>query len=391
MAEVVAAVIRQRGGSNRVVDGDLEDFLFGDDADTSDIGNRSRRSSLSFEPLRMHDGDAGGGGAHGGGHGGGHGDRRRMSVEEKNAVWRESVRARVSFKRGGGGSRGEPEQQEPLVERSGEMPVGRSGELVMNRSRPLTPPLGTGTERSGVRGHHGAADHGRSSGAGGGSSRPARQPMAVHWEDWASDEEEDEEQLDAVVLEDIYFKVKAADKRLDDYKNLVSFLCFIALYMVVLYMQADSTDGYEVSTAHNILLPSGASGSELNSMSGPDEMYQWVNDSIIQVVWEGPHCGNSVCDNPLEYAAFGRFGCEADCGVFENVTHVVVHIHSAFASQTDMQGSSWNLCMAQPTNLCWFEEPQGFSELHSETALDLFIPDGDWQIKLDAPGGGVRG
>ncbi|CAI6002019.1 unnamed protein product [Closterium sp. NIES-65] len=38
-----------------------------------------------------------------------------------------------------------------------------------------------------------------------------------------------------------------------------------------------------------------------------------------------------------------------------------------------------------------FEEPQVFSELQSEIALDLFIPDGNWQIKLDAPGGGVRG
>ncbi|CAI5954641.1 unnamed protein product [Closterium sp. NIES-64] len=112
---------------------------------------------------------------------------------------------------------------------------------------------------------------------------------------------------------------------------------------------------------------------------------------VRKVVWEGPHCGNSVCDNPLEYAAFGRFGCEADCGVFENVTHVVVHIHSSFSSQSDKQGSSWNLCMVQPTNLCWFEEPQVFSELQSEIALDLFIPDGNWQIKLDAPGGGVRG
>lgn len=31
-------------------------------------------------------------------------------------------------------------------------------------------------------------------------------------------------------------------------------------------------------------------------------------------MWKDPVCGDGLCEAPFEFAAYGRFGCRADCG-----------------------------------------------------------------------------
>ena len=66
-----------------------------------------------------------------------------------------------------------------------------------------------------------------------------------------------------------------------------------------------------------------------------------------------PPCGDGSCDYPLEFPAFGRFGCEADCGKFPNTTDIVISFSTSFHSKEQAMESSWNLCITDPLALCW--------------------------------------
>lgn len=75
--------------------------------------------------------------------------------------------------------------------------------------------------------------------------------------------------------------------------------------------------------------------------------------SFFQVVAPDYSCGDGVCLQPWEYPGFGRFGCAFDCGSFPNVSSLTVSFSTSFATRTDMDAASWNLCMMHPTTLCW--------------------------------------
>ncbi|CAI5459978.1 unnamed protein product [Closterium sp. Yama58-4] len=111
----------------------------------------------------------------------------------------------------------------------------------------------------------------------------------------------------------------------------------------------------------------------------------------MQSLWADPTCGDGSCDRPFQFPAFGRFGCEADCGMFPNRTSVVVRFSSHLDTQQAIDESSWNLCMVNPVSLCWYEAFQPFPRGEAETSVALDIPDGDWVVLLNAPAGGIRG
>ncbi|CAI5517575.1 unnamed protein product [Closterium sp. Naga37s-1] len=77
----------------------------------------------------------------------------------------------------------------------------------------------------------------------------------------------------------------------------------------------------------------------------------------LQKLWRDPTCGSGTCDRPFQYPAFGRFGCEADCGIFPNLTSVVIRLSSQLDTQQAADESSWNLCMVNPVSLCWYARP----------------------------------
>ncbi|CAI7758511.1 unnamed protein product [Closterium sp. NIES-54] len=179
------------------------------------------------------------------------------------------------------------------------------------------------------------------------------------WERRGADGEEEDEDaseqflLDKEVVQAMYDSVTHMQWLTENFKNLLAFSLYTCLYLTVLYLQADSSRNYEVATSHNILLPPGVSGAVTNTLSGPEDFYTWLNDTILQVVWKDPPCGNRVCERPLEFPAFGRFGCEADCGVLPALRPLTLRLSSAFASLEYAQASSWNLCPQGLPSLCW--------------------------------------
>ena len=94
-------------------------------------------------------------------------------------------------------------------------------------------------------------------------------------------------------------------------------------------------------------------------MSSKEEVLEWLNTQIEQL-WADPSCGDGKCEEPTEFASYGRFGCQADCQALSsrtNVTRLQIdfwfdfrhdpQVASLFPATRFLEGTSWNLC---PTN-----------------------------------------
>ncbi|CAI5983990.1 unnamed protein product [Closterium sp. NIES-65] len=209
----------------------------------------------------------------------------------------------------------------------------------------------------------------------------------------ASDTLQDAEmdEMDREVLQEAFSRVVGLQQRVQHYRDLGGFVVLMALFITILYLQADSSRSYEITAAHAVLFPPGVRQDASNTFNGPDYFYSWLNTSIMQSLWADLTCGDGTCHRPFQFPAFGRFGCEADCGKFPNLTSVVVRFSSHLDTQLAVDGSSWNLCMVDPVSLCWYETFQPFPRGETETTVALDIPDGDWVVVLNAPAGGIRG
>lgn len=191
---------------------------------------------------------------------------------------------------------------------------------------------------------------------------------------------------DKKILQGLYVKVQQEKQHKQNYIQLAAFLLFAALYMAVLYLQQQSFQTYEVATAHEGLLPPNTF-----VFSGPSAIYNWINSSIIGVIYADPVCGDGICEQPQEFPGFGTAGCAADCGLLQSVSAVNVQLVTTFQSQSDLDASSWNFCMTSPASICWFPEDQPFVGLSTTTTIQFAIPDGTWQVQITAPNGGVAG
>lgn len=54
-----------------------------------------------------------------------------------------------------------------------------------------------------------------------------------------------------------------------------------------------------------------------------EDIYTFLSD-LSDVVFKDPVCGDGVCDYPMEYAGFGRFGCIKDCGKAQNISQGMI-------------------------------------------------------------------
>ncbi|CAI5990860.1 unnamed protein product [Closterium sp. NIES-64] len=301
------------------------------------------------------------------------------------------------------------------------------------------------------------------------------------------------DEMDREVLQEAFVRVVGLQQRVQHYRDLGGFVVLMALFITILYLQADSSRSYEITSAHAVLFPpvcasprhlppcssppyapphpppsssrlalfsrlspltlrpacvspcppreQGMRQDASNTFNSPDDFYNWLNTSIIQPthaasqlslplfasklarsslppplsppplqsLWADPTCGTGLCERPFQYPAFGRFGCEADCGIFPNLTSVVIRLSSQLDTQQAADESSWNLCMVNPVSLCWYARPppaspcssfrprpvyeefQPFPVGDTEVSVALDIPDGDWVVVLNAPAGGIRG
>ena len=69
-------------------------------------------------------------------------------------------------------------------------------------------------------------------------------------------------------------------------------------------------------------------------LASGDDIYTWMTDTVISQTFSDPSCGDGVCDEPHEYAGFGRFGCIEDCGKYINTTSLTIRLRDLLGSPT---------------------------------------------------------
>ncbi|GAQ83617.1 Ca2+-modulated nonselective cation channel polycystin [Klebsormidium nitens] len=192
------------------------------------------------------------------------------------------------------------------------------------------------------------------------------------------------EEQDRTIVSRVYDIIKETKYRQTQYCNLLSFLIFTGLYMTVLYMQQNSALVYQLTTANSAILPEGSSFTYAN------DIYAYINDTFVNTIWADPVCGDGVCDRPIEFNGFGRFGCTPDCGAMDTVP-VAVSFETDFKTAQDQADAEWNVCMTYPDNLCWFDTNQRFADQSGAYETTLNLPNGTWEVRLTSPGDGVSG
>lgn len=129
----------------------------------------------------------------------------------------------------------------------------------------------------------------------------AEPPKVVH-------DDEPEESRAQRIVHTLYNRYEKQMQRWGDYKTLFAFLSFVALFLVVLYLQRSSNIAYKVhSTIWDVVQPSAS------VYQSKQDVYDWMRN-LLGTVWKDPVCGDGLCEVPFEYPSYGRFGCRADCG-----------------------------------------------------------------------------
>ncbi|CAI5928090.1 unnamed protein product [Closterium sp. NIES-64] len=210
-------------------------------------------------------------------------------------------------------------------------------------------------------------------------------------DDGYNEEAEQREKLDQEVIQAMYERVKHMGELTDNFKNLFFFLCYTCLYLTVLYLQADASICYQVTTAHNVLLPPDYMAAASMTMNSPDDFYTWLNDSIIQVVWKDPPFPVATApasERPLEFEASGPHPAAIlPCSAPPSSRSCLQHtrwcgrtLHAATASFPPTRPplyagfpppalSSMLVSPHPPSPLCWYAEGHQYSEDHQFTEL----------------------
>ncbi|KAK3280488.1 TRP-like ion channel Pkd2, partial [Cymbomonas tetramitiformis] len=124
----------------------------------------------------------------------------------------------------------------------------------------------------------------------------------------------------------------------------------------------------------------------------------WLKTQILEV-WKDPVCGDNICHEPYEFASFGRFGCQYDCGEATDVASVLVFVEVDFreivqhlptyAVEDLRKRVHWNLCLRDAVRLehnlpevCWFEEDRTFTAQHERVVESAKLKQGEWFIRV---------
>ena len=97
-----------------------------------------------------------------------------------------------------------------------------------------------------------------------------------------------------------------------------------------------------ISAIDAVLLPGGEAQQVAFSFSNTASVLGWIQNSIVDTVWEDPLCGDDTCFEPFEFPAFGRFGCAADCGNASTTAHALT-VQALFAAPP----AAWMFCASR--------------------------------------------
>lgn len=188
------------------------------------------------------------------------------------------------------------------------------------------------------------------------------------------------------------------------YWAFMLYVTFLALYLGLLYQQADVESAYDVtSTIEAVLLP------KKEATDGIDKLYEdksavfsWLRNTFGPV-WSDPVCGDGECSTG-EYPGFGRFGCIADCGTYSYLVPVEVQVKAVTYFTDDdrvadfMEKTNWNLCTRElylprkTVEECWFANSRQFKYRNGTVeTYEIMVPGLQWHVKLNAPYGGTSG
>lgn len=188
----------------------------------------------------------------------------------------------------------------------------------------------------------------------------------------------------------LYEQYKRRRGRWESYGHLLGFLAFVSVYLAVLYMQRNAQISYTVhATIKDTIVPSDP------VMTSSSDILNWLRGTLERV-WKDPVCGDGLCEEPFEFASYGRFGCRADCGdlgALQDLTTVLVDLEFDFRhpvgsvpSTELMKQASWNLCPRHgaPHGLdCYWTSDEEFTRLSGEVHVEITdMPDGDWILVI---------
>ncbi len=94
------------------------------------------------------------------------------------------------------------------------------------------------------------------------------------------------------------------------------------------------------STIENAILP----GSD--TYGSTDDVLNWLQTTLTNI-WVDPVCGDGVCETPFEFAAYGRFGCRADCGQLaqiQNLTTLQIDLYYDFTHPSGSVSATVRAC-----------------------------------------------
>ena len=175
------------------------------------------------------------------------------------------------------------------------------------------------------------------------------------------------------VLNHIKAATKTTSTRAGEYSSLLFFVINLLVFVAIIMLQTRPRETFTAVNTHREFLFSETSGTVQYSdgrvterVAGVDAVKSWIKDTVLDNVFVDPSCGDGLCEAPLEYGSIfeGRFGCSADCGVFENVTDVTVTFdvyeedYQLIAS-LGVENVGWNLCWIDE-GICVFETNKPF-------------------------------
>ena len=119
----------------------------------------------------------------------------------------------------------------------------------------------------------------------------------------------------------------------------------------------------------------------VNYLQSHQQILDWINSSILERVFVDAICGDGICGE-TEFPGFGRFGCAADCGSFQNVTAVTVDLTSFMKSKPIINLNKWDISHVIPSMKA---DPRYRWNIYSESLGDyVFLGDREeGQITVD--------
>ncbi|MEW5304614.1 MAG: hypothetical protein WDW36_007214 [Sanguina aurantia] len=189
----------------------------------------------------------------------------------------------------------------------------------------------------------------------------------------------------------VHKSVAAAVELSRKYRHVAWYSAFVAAYMAVLYLQANAyKSGEVVATLKATFMPDGESTMTFQSES---DVLAYLGQQVVLPIWTDPVCGNGICEWPWEFAAWGSYGCKADCGVNANTTQIVVGVradftkHPSIAARVLMSNAVWNLCLEDDArrkrgqaDLCWYDHDQVFTDTLVNAIFTMTVIDGSWYV-----------